>query len=92
MSILCGTLEHNVERLLTTVAYYHFHTKEKTDKELGVSLDTYPAEISHMLFPLRKHGEPKVRAMALKAIRPTNNRLDGYEPSNAMHRVWKETA
>jgi len=49
--------------------------------------NSIPVSVRSYIFPLRKQGEAKVRAMALKAVRPKGNHLEGYRPSSAMQRV-----
>lgn len=58
-----------------------------TDKELGLKLPTIHPDIRPLVFPLRKHGIDRARQMAIKSVRPTGNRLDGYKPSSGMHKV-----
>lgn len=66
-------------------------TKHFSDKELGIHLqEGRNADVRSYIFPLRKQGEAKVRTMALKAVRPTGNHLEGYRPSSAMQRVEGE--
>lgn len=65
----------------------------KSDKELGLALDTYPLDIRQLLFPWRKSGgrlEGKARNAIYRSIRPTGNALEGYVPSYAMGRVLDE--
>lgn len=64
-----------------------------SDKELGLALTSFPADVRPFLFPWRKAGgrlEGKTRQTLFRALRPTGNNLDGYVPSYAMGRVLDE--
>lgn len=66
--------------------------KNLSDRELGMFLREGNVaiegpDVEQLVFPMRKQGEQKVRALALKRIRPTGNVLPGYVPSGAMNRM-----
>jgi len=64
-----------------------------TDKEVGLSLHTFPEDIRRYMFAWRKASgrlDGRLRDQMLRAIRPTANRLEGYVPSYAMGRVLEE--
>jgi RNA ligase len=64
-----------------------------SDKEVGLSLDTFPKDIRSYVFPWRKSNggpEGRLREQMLRAIRPTANQLEGYVASYAMGRVLEE--
>ena len=66
-----------------------------SDKELGLSLATLPADTRPFVFPWRKAGgrlDGKARQVLFRAVRPTANELPGYVPSYAMGRVLDEAA
>jgi RNA ligase len=82
-----GALQSRTERLVLAAKDRCDTYADWSDKELGLTLHRINADVRPLVFPMRKHGEAKVRAMALKAVRPTGNVLAGYEPSSVMHRV-----
>jgi RNA ligase len=66
--------------------------KHLSDKEVGLKLQSFPAEIRSFIFPFRKANgqiEPgdKLWEQLFQAVRPTGNKLDGYVASNSMNRV-----
>lgn len=66
-----------------------------SDKEVGLQLDKFPEDVRRFIFPYRRFGsltEGKTRQGLFRAIRPTANRLPGYQPSFAMNRVMEEAA
>ena len=73
----------------------HDQTKHFSDKELGLMLNTLPDEVRRFIFPVRKYGDPtfwKSQEALYRAIRPTGNKLVGYTPSYAMHKIMEEDA
>jgi RNA ligase len=60
-----------------------------SDKELGLSLNSLPADARPYVFGFRKAGAitGKARDTLMRSIRPTGNVLAGYVPSYAMGRV-----
>lgn len=66
-----------------------------SDKDIGLRLNTFDADIRSFIFPLRKTGDlltGRSREALFRAIRPTGNQLDGYVPSSSMNRVFEEAA
>ena len=63
-----------------------------SDKELGLSLNAFPADARPYLFGYRKSGAitGKSRESLMRSIRPTGNTLAGYVPSYAMGRVLED--
>lgn len=65
-----------------------------SDKDVGLRLGEFPAEVRGFIFPYRKSNgdllSGKTRQSLFRAVRPTGNRLDGYVPSYAMNRVFDE--
>lgn len=62
------------------------------DKEVGLQLHKAPEHIRRFVFPFRKSGgkplkDPRTREAIYRAIRPTNNRLEGYVPSTSTQRI-----
>ena len=66
--------------------------QDKTDKEVGLSLNDFPPEYRRIIFPMRKFStsSPKVNQLIYNHIRPTANILNGYQPSYALNRVHEE--
>jgi RNA ligase len=77
-----ATIEARVAEVAASVAVL-------SDKELGLSLNTLPADARPYLFAYRKSGAitGKARDTLMRAIRPTGNVLPGYVPSYAMGRM-----
>jgi RNA ligase len=66
-----------------------------SDKDVGLIMSTFDPDIRSFIFPFRKQGNLLVgrpRESLFKAIRPTANRLDGYEASSSMNRIFEEAA
>jgi RNA ligase len=67
-----------------------------TDKEVGLRLDQFQAEVRRFIFPYRKSGgdllSGRTRELVFRTIRPDANILPGYTPSYAMNRVMSEAA
>jgi RNA ligase len=77
-----ATIETRVAEVAASVA-------NLSDKELGLSLNSLPADARPYLFGFRKSGAitGKSRDTLMRSIRPTGNALAGYVPSYAMGRV-----
>lgn len=60
-----------------------------SDKELGLSLNSVPADARLYLFGFRKSAAitGKSRESLMRSIRPTGNVLAGYVPSYGIGRV-----
>lgn len=58
-----------------------------TDKEVGLRLATLPESVRRFIFPYRKYGVSGIQGLLYRSIRPDGNRLEGYEPSGAMHKI-----
>ena len=90
----------DIVRLLTTsiaatearVAGVAASIAHLSDKELGLSLNTLPADARPYLFSFRKSGAitGKSRESLMRSIRPTGNVLAGYVPSYEMGRVLED--
>jgi RNA ligase len=82
-------LTANIAAIETRVAAVAASVAHLSDKELGLSLNTLPADVRPYLFGVRKSGSitGKVRESLMRSIRPTGNTLAGYAPSYAMGRV-----
>ncbi|WP_428394641.1 RNA ligase [Lichenicoccus sp.] len=82
-------LQARIAAIETRVAEVAASMAHLSDKELGLSLNTLPADARPYLFGLRKSGAitGKARDALMRSIRPTGNALAGYVPSYAMGRV-----
>ncbi|WP_245449663.1 T4 RnlA family RNA ligase [Rhizobium leguminosarum] len=80
-----AAMERKVAELAASVAHL-------SDKELGLTLNSLPADVGPYVFGLRKAGAivGKSRDALMRSIRPTGNVLPGYQPSYAMGRVIDE--
>lgn len=66
-----------------------------SDKDIGLKLRTLDPDVQPFIFHWRKSGgkiDGRARVALFRMIRPTGNRLSGYTPSYAMHRVTEEAA
>ena len=82
-----ATIETRVAEVAASVAHL-------SDKELGLSLGSLPAEARPYLFGFRKSGAiaGRSREALMRSVRPTGNALAGYVPSYAMGRVLDDAA
>jgi RNA ligase len=66
-----------------------------SDKDVGLRLDQFPADIRSLIFPYRKQRgnllSGRSRQMLFRLIRPTANELSGYVPSYAINRIFDES-
>lgn len=90
-------LSSQLAALVANVTTAKASTDHLADKELGLwvqSQSEYPADVARWIFPARKRGflervhvpGDEARKRACETFRPTGNKLDGYQPSGAMHR------
>ena len=79
----------NIRDIETKVAELAASVAHLSDKELGLSLNSLPAEARSYLFAFRKTRAitGKSRDALMRSVRPTGNVLAGYVPSYAMGRV-----
>lgn len=87
-------LGNSISVIIETVAREAAAVADLTDKEVGLRLASYPEMVRRFLFPYRKAGgdlfSGRSREALFREIRPTGNRLDGYEPSYAINRVQED--
>lgn len=85
-------LSAQVQGLEARVAEVAASVAQLSDKELGLALNTLPADARPYLFSYRKSGAitGKARDSLMRAVRPTGNVLPGYVPSFTMGRVLEE--
>lgn len=85
-------LSASVAAIETRVAEVAASVAHLSDKELGLSLNSMPADVRPYLFGFRKSGAitGRSRDSLMRSIRPTGNALAGYLPSYAMGRVLED--
>lgn len=92
---IAGLLNARIHDIVTAVQREADLVSCLSDKEVGLRLDAFPANVRPFIFPYRKNGgdllSGRARQALFRHIRPTGNRLDGYEPSFAMNRVVEES-
>ena len=90
-------LESERDATLDKISVALEHTKDLTDKELGLMIQGGSlGPESAYLFNVRKRGWDWLKSeKGLKALhmpfRPTGNRLTGYTPTNSMNRFAEES-
>ncbi|MGI4815550.1 MAG: hypothetical protein ACRYGG_19740, partial [Janthinobacterium lividum] len=92
---IVGILRGRQRALLDRIAASATESTRLSDKDLGLSLGSIPADVRSFLFPYRKSGnkiEGKTMLSLWRSLRPTGNVLDGYVPSYAMGRALEETS
>ena len=93
---ITAILKRNIADLVEAVKAQAEAVAGLSDKEVGLRLDTFPAELRRFIFPYRKNGgdllSGRTRELVFRSIRPDGNVLDGYSPSTAMNRVMSEAA
>ena len=93
---IVALLQRQVSDFVAAVAADAAAVAHLSDKELGLMLPTLSERARRFVFPYRKaHGDllsGPARVAVFRAIRPDNNRLDGYAPSSAVDRVRDEDA
>ena len=87
--------ESRLETMLAETTKYAAQTQHMSDKEVGLSLGTFPPDVRRLIFPYRKTGgdlmgHAKTRHSIFRAIRPTSNVLPGYVPSYGLNRVQED--
>jgi len=92
---ITAILQGGYDALVARIAAAAASLAHLSDKDLGLTLGTLPAETRPYLFAYRKTGAsfaPKARQALFRQIRPMANELAGYVPSYAMGRVKEEAA
>ena len=87
-------LRASIAAVETRVAEVAASVAHMSDKDLGLSLNSLPADARPYLFGFRKSGTiiGKSRDSLMRVIRPTANTLAGYVPSYAMGRMLDDAA
>lgn len=93
---ITGTLERNIAALVAMVQAEAEAVAGLPDKEVGLRLDQFPAEVRRFIFPYRKSGGDlmagRTRDLVFRSVRPDGNVLPGYTPSSSVNRVMSEAA
>lgn len=90
---IVGILRGKIQTLANRIDSVAGGTIGTSDKEVGLSLATYPEDVRSFIFPWRKGGgriDGKASQALFRAVRPTGNMLDGYVPSYAMNRIMED--
>jgi RNA ligase len=86
-------LQSAYDDLVARIAETSASVAHLSEKELGLALNTLPAETRGYVFGFRKSGgaiDVRARQALFRQIRPVGNDLPGYVPSFAMNRVREE--
>jgi RNA ligase len=93
---IIAILQRQIEDLVAAVKSEANKVAGLSDKDIGLRLDAFPAEVRRFIFPFRKSGgnllDGRTRDLVFRTIRPDGNRLEGYVPSSAVNRVMDELA
>lgn len=91
---IIAILKAQIEELLSAVGVAADAVAHLSDKDVGLRLGSFPAEVRRFIFPYRKAAGDlmggRTRDLVFRSIRPDGNRLAGYAPSTAMNRVLEE--
>jgi|GEM_PF-3928871 RNA ligase len=90
---ITSLIQTDYERLTARVAEVSASVAHLSDKELGLSPASLPADVGAYVFGFRKRGgaiDAKAREKLFRQIRPTGNELPGYVASSALGRVMEE--
>lgn len=94
--LITSLLHASIDRLVASVAAEAAGVANLSDKEVGLRLNTFPAEVRRFIFPYRKNGgdllSDRTRELLFRSVRPDANHLPGYYPSSAINRVLSEVA
>lgn len=89
-------LDASRDALLDKTARAANEVKELSDKDIGLRLSSFDADVRGFIFPYRKSGgdlmrSEKFRSALFRTLRPRGNQLAGYVPSYAMNRIMEES-
>jgi RNA ligase len=91
---IVAVLQQRLDTMLALAVREAQAVAHLTDKEVGLRLHQFPAEVRPFVFAFRKQGGDlmvgRARQLLFRSIRPTANELPGYVPSYAMHRALDE--
>jgi RNA ligase len=92
---ICALLTRQLDAIVQSATREAVFVAHLSDKEVGLRLDQFPADIRSLIFTYRKQGgdllSGRSRQMMFRLIRPTANELLGYVPSYAINRVLDES-
>ncbi|MDV3001106.1 MAG: hypothetical protein N5P05_002712 [Chroococcopsis gigantea SAG 12.99] len=87
-------LSQQLQALLERVEDYYLAHTDRTDKELGLMLSELPELAVAYLFARRRdpqwYERKKCRDGLMLRIRPTQNRMEGYEPSARLNSLLED--
>jgi RNA ligase len=93
---ICSLLTRQVDGIVEAASREAASVAHLDDKEVGLRLTQFPAEVRPLIFPYRKQGgdllSRRSRQMVFRMIRPTGNELAGYVPSYAIKRALDESS
>jgi RNA ligase len=93
---IVAILQQHIADLVEAVKVEAEAVAHLPDKEVGLSLDTFPVEVRRFIFPYRKSDgdlmSGRTRDLVYRSVRPDGNRLEGYAPSSAVSRVMADLA
>jgi RNA ligase len=91
---ICAILTQKLEMIVQSVERTAESVAHLSDKEVGLQLNQFPADVRGLIFPYRKQGgtllSGRSRQVVFRLIRPTANQLPGYVPSYAINRLLDE--
>ncbi len=90
---ITGLLKSKVNHIVKSAEAEAAKVASWADKEVGLHLNEFPADVRRFIFPYRKYGnllEGKARHALFQAIRPNGNVLPGYVASVAVKMVADE--
>jgi RNA ligase len=92
---ICALLTRRLDTVVETARREAASVAHLSDKDVGLRLDQFAADIRPLIFPYRKQSgdlmSGRARQMLFRLIRPTANELPGYVPSYAINRVLDES-
>jgi RNA ligase len=92
---ICAILTRGVDAVVESAERAAASVAHLSDKEVGLRLNEFPADIRGLIFTLRKQKDSllsgRSRQVIFRSIRPTGNELPGYVPSYAINRLQDES-
>ncbi|GEP57027.1 hypothetical protein RSO01_41930 [Reyranella soli] len=92
---ICAILRRKVEDVVEAAERAAASVAHLSDKEVGLRLNEFPADIRGMIFTLRRQKDGllagRSRQVVFRLVRPTGNELPGYVPSYAIARLQDES-
>ena len=91
---ICAILTRKLKVVVEDAERTAASVSHLSDKEVGLRLNQFPADIRGLIFPYRKQNgallSGRSRQAVFRLIRPTANELPGYVPSYAINRLLDE--